>query len=100
MTLTEFKTTLGNKVPPPGISNDLLALWLDAKGNWNRAHEIVQKSGSHTSNWIHAYLHRKEGDLSNAGYWYRRIGRHSPQQSLTEEWEVLADYVLKSEFTE
>jgi len=97
MTLSEFKVTLNTKTPPSNISDDLMALWLDARGNWSRAHEIVQESGSIAGDWIHAYLHRKEGDLSNASYWYRRAGKHMPEKDLIEEWDEIVEYLLKFE---
>jgi len=98
MTLAEFKAACKSGNTPTGISVELLALWYDSKGNWNRAHELVQETGGYTADWIHAYLHRKEGDNSNAAYWYRRVKKIMPQKSLEEEWNELAEYLLKSEF--
>ncbi len=97
MTLSEFKGACNSGNPPVGISDELLALWYDARGNWNRAHELVQETGGFTAYWVHAYLHRKEGDNSNASYWYRRIKKNIPPKSLEEEWSDLAEYLLKSE---
>lgn len=67
MTIEEFKSTLNNSHPPEALPPLLEALWYDAKGNWHRAHEIAQEIAGKEGAWVHAYLHRKEGDLSNAG---------------------------------
>jgi len=97
MTLAAFKAACNSVNPPSGISDELLALWYDARGNWNRAHELVQETGGYTADWIHAYLHRKEGDNSNAAYWYRRVKKNMPHKSPEEEWGDLAEYLLKSD---
>jgi hypothetical protein len=77
------------------ISNDLRnALELDRNGDWDGAHAIVQKIESTDSYWIHAYLHRKEGDLGNSQYWYRRAGKSMPEYSLDQEWTELHDYIM------
>jgi hypothetical protein len=94
MTLEEFRSTLSDPIEPQGISKNLLALWLDANGKWHEAHDIVQMTGGYDGDWIHAYLHRKEGDVSNSGYWYSRIGRSRPSHSLDDEWEELVRYLL------
>lgn len=94
MTIIEFKESLTNQQPPTDLSQNLIALWYDAKGNWDKAHDIVQLTSGYDGDWIHAYLHRKEGDLSNASYWYSRIGRSRPDKSLEEEWEELASHLL------
>jgi hypothetical protein len=96
MTLEEFRLSLMHATPPDGISAPLRALWEDAKGNWNAAHAIAQDIDDRTGSWIHAYLHRKEGDLGNAGYWYRRAGQPVATVSLGEEWTSLAQSFLKS----
>jgi hypothetical protein len=67
----------------------LVALWYDSKGNWEQAHNIVQDINGSMACWIHAYLHRKEGDLGNAGYWYSRAGKNRPAVDLETEWEEL-----------
>ena len=72
----------------------LQALWYDAKGNWDQAHHIVQEIDSDMASCIHAYLHRKEGDLGNAGYWYRRAGRSTTELDLQAEWEQLVRELL------
>jgi hypothetical protein len=89
MTFEQFRKSVGLKQPPEGGSI-LLALWYDARGDWHKAHEIVQDLETHEAAWIHAYLHRKEGDLSNAQYWYRKAGQSLPQGSLEQEWEMIA----------
>ena len=93
MTLQEFKATLKDDVPPTDLSAYLIALWYEQRGNWNRAHEIVQEVESSTAAWVHAYLHRREGDEWNSRYWYRQSGRPFPTGiSLDEEWErMVAD---------
>ncbi len=73
----------------------LEALELDAKGDWDASHRIVQKYNSMEACWIHAYLHRKEGDLGNAGYWYSRANKNRPNHSLEEEWNTIFEYVSK-----
>ena len=89
-TVADFKNSLVLTEPPP-----LLALWHDAKGNWNAAHEIAQtKEGTATYDRLHAYLHRKEGDSLNADYWYRRARVVLPSVSLAEEWNLLAEAFL------
>ena len=84
MTFEEFSSTLNDSKEPKGISKNLLALWLDAKNRWDEAHDIVQMTSGYDGDWIHAYLHRKEGDISNSGYWYSRIGMSRPSHSLEE----------------
>jgi len=69
------------------------ALELDAKGDWDASHRIVQEYNSMEACWIHAYLHRKEGDLGNAGYWYSRANKNKPNQSLQEEWKTIFEYI-------
>lgn len=96
MTFQEFKSTLKETNPPAGIPKNLLALWHDANDSWDKAHDIVQITSGYDGDWIHAYLHRKEGDLSNASYWYSRIGRSRPNITLEEEWEELVVHLLES----
>lgn len=85
-----FKLSLNAGAPPGSASPALIALWHAAKGDWERAHEVAQTDESQNGSWVHAYLHRVEGDLSNAGYWYRRAGRDVPADSLEEEWANIA----------
>ncbi len=98
MTLEEFTATLSSSEPPKGVSPLLEAMWYDAKDNWEAAHNIAQDITSDNGAWVHAYLHRKEGDLGNAAYWYRRTGRPVPRISLGDEWqEILINLVAKDE---
>lgn len=90
MTFEEFKSTLSGAQPPSGISELVKAIWYEGKNDWEMAHNIAQEIHSADGSWIHAYLHRKEGDQGNAAYWYRRAGRPVPRISLQEEWEQLA----------
>lgn len=94
MTIDEFRSTLAGKSPPAAISPALHALWEDARGHWDEAHKIAQDIDDKTGAWIHAYLHRKEGDLGNAGYWYRRAGQPVAQDSLEAEWTRIVTALL------
>lgn len=94
LSLDEFKASLQHDSPPDGLSDPVLALWHDGRGDWDQAHKIVQSISSTDSDWIHAYLHRKEGDLNNADYWYRRVGKARPSQSLEAEWSSIAETLL------
>ncbi len=89
MNFEDFQLSLEQSAPPKGLSEPLLALWYDGRGDWNQSHEVAQANETPANNLIHAYLHRKEGDQSNAGYWYRRAGRALPKNSLAQEWEAL-----------
>ena len=92
MTFDEFYTTLSNP-SPPDANEYLLALWFDAKGDWEKSHAIIQDIETKEAAHIHAYLHRKEGDVWNADYWYKRAGKARPSISLAEEWrELVACY--------
>jgi len=92
MTLVEFRN--GTR---EGLHGPLLALWLDGQGKWEDAHLVVQDLDDADSALVHAYLHRKEGDLANAQYWYRRAGRSLPRAALDEEWEaMLAELIARS----
>ena len=73
-----------------GLPAPLAALWWDARGDWTRAHEAAQADEGAEAAWVHAYLHRKEGDLANADYWYRRAGKQRPSVTLAEEWAAIA----------
>jgi hypothetical protein len=94
MDLDQFRASTAAAGPPGGLSDALQALWWDAKGDWSKAHAHAQAQDDRDGAWVHAYLHRKEGDLSNAGYWYRRAGRRRPQTSLDEEWAAIAAALL------
>ncbi len=84
MTLKEFVAS-----DEASFSGALLALWFDAHGDWEKAHEAAQDVAGPDGAWVHAYLHRKEGDLGNAGYWYRRAGRAAASGDLKMEWEAI-----------
>jgi hypothetical protein len=96
MDLAEFKRTLSQARPPTGLDPAVQALWWDAKGDWAKAHDCAQAQDDAAAAWMHAYLHRKEGDHANAGYWYRRAGRRAPSHSLDEEWEAIARALLEA----
>jgi hypothetical protein len=89
MDFESFKASLSAATPPPAASPLLRALWLDAKGDFDGAHAIAQDVDDADGASVHAYLHRKEGDPSNAGYWYRRAGQKPVADSLSVEWEAL-----------
>jgi hypothetical protein len=89
MDLQSFKESIAKPQPPQGLSLALQALWWDAKGDWDRAHACAQERDDDPGMRVHAYLHRKEGDQSNADYWYRRSRAAAPKTSLEEEWEML-----------
>ena len=85
----EFKASLSFAEPPGGLSVYEKALWYAGKEDWERAHNLVQEMNDQQSARIHAFLHRKKGDLSNARYWYEKAGSRMPAVSLDEEWEEL-----------
>lgn len=84
-----FSESLLADNPPAGISGILKALWYDGKGDWETSHNIAQDIHDRNGSWVHAYLHRKEGDLPNARYWYRQASKPEFTGSLNEEWESL-----------
>lgn len=90
----EFKASLSAPAPPAGLTPALQALWWDARGDWERAHASAQDDESPAGSWVHALLHRREGDLSNAGYWYRRAGRPVGQGPLDTEREAIVAALL------
>lgn len=95
MTLQEFKATLTQTAPAADLSVALRALWQDGQGNWDAAHKLVQScEGQAQCDWVHAYLHRKEGDLNNAGYWYRRAQQPVSSAALEAEWAAIATALL------
>ena len=94
MTLTAFKATLARETPPDGLSPALSALWHQARGDWARAHKIVQGEHDKASQWVHAHLHRAEGDLGNARYWYGKIDKPASTAPLEREWDEIARALL------
>jgi hypothetical protein len=97
MNLEEFRKSLTADRPPEHLNLPLAALWWDAKGEWGKAHESAQQNEEPEGAWVHAYLHRKEGDLSNAGYWYARAGKRQANVSLDEEWTEIVNALLNEE---
>jgi len=94
MDLDAFRASLTLAAPPPALSPALKALWLDARGDWDGAHDAAQADEGGPGDWVHAYLHRKEGDAGNAAYWYRRAGRPVCKASLEDEWASIAEALL------
>jgi hypothetical protein len=95
MNLQEFRNSLRNDQPPLGLGVALVGLWWDAKGDWTRAHESAQQDEGPSGAWVHAYLHRKEGDDSNAEYWYRRANKTPSRAPLEREWTEIAESLLR-----
>jgi hypothetical protein len=94
MQFDEFSKSITGSQPPSAVNQYALSLWYDAKNDWQMAHTIIQDIEDSTAAWIHAYLHRKEGDDGNARYWYHRAGKKLPAISLEKEWEEIARAVL------
>ena len=94
MTLQEFRGSLSEEDPPAKLSFALTGLWWDAKGDWTKAHESAQQDEGPAGAWVHAYLHRKEGDSSNASYWYQRAGKPHSRSSLQDEWNEITASLL------
>ena len=94
MTLEEFQQSIGGNSPPEQLSFALAGLWWDAKGDWNWAHESAQQDEGRAGSWVHAYLHRKEGDQSNAEYRYNRAGKPPCRSSFEQEWREITESLL------
>jgi len=94
MTLEEFRQSLQREKPPAGLGFALAGLWWDAKNNWKQAHESAQQDEGPVGSWVHAYLHRKQGDSSNSAYWYRRAAKPPSQIPLDQEWLQIAESLL------
>jgi hypothetical protein len=92
--LGEFRGSLRESAPTEGLSAPLAALWWDAKGDWTRAHALVDELETREGMAVHAYLHRKEGEASNAEYWYKRAGKGFYREQLEEEWGALVEGLL------
>jgi hypothetical protein len=94
MDAEDFRTSLGEDQPPDNIAPLLQAMWWNAKGDWQRAHTIAQDVHTAEGSWVHGYLHRQEGDLANAGYWYRQADRPEVEGSLEAEWQTIVEALL------
>ena len=97
MTLDDFRQSLTTAEPPAALTLALSGLWWDAKGDWARAHESAQQDEGTDGSWVHAYLHRKEGDQNNAAYWYGRAGKPVCQEPLDAEWLSIVQELLALE---
>ena len=94
MNLSDLKASLSASTPPSGLPPALVALWHDAKGDWHTAHQVAQDVEDKDGAWVHAYLHRKEGDDGNAAYWYQRAAQPVAKLSLEAEWDQIATALL------
>lgn len=94
MDVADFRASLTGDTPGTSLPPPLVALWWMGKGDWNKAHEVAQSQDDSPSAWVHAHLHRVEGDLSNAGYWYRRAQRPAATEPLDVEWTAIAEALL------
>jgi hypothetical protein len=97
MSPSAFKRSLASRKPPDGLSPALAALWWAGKDDWNKAHKIVMDESGADCAWVHAYLHRVEGDVDNAGYWYRQARRAKVAGSIKAEWSTIAAALLATE---
>ena len=95
MTLSEFKRSLSKTKSPPGLTPALAGLWWAAKGDWDKAHQLVMEEDGKDCAWVHAYLHRVEGDLANARYWYKRAGKPAGSGAPEDEWAAIARAALE-----
>lgn len=94
MDFTAFKASVQKDNPPAGVGRPLEALWHVAKGDWDRAHKLAQEEENETGAWVHAHLHRVEGDESNAGYWYKRANKPHSKATLEQEWREIVSALL------
>jgi hypothetical protein len=94
MDVAVFEASLTRARPPAGVSDALKALWYERRGDWEHAHEVAQEIGSADGAWVHAYLHRREGDQSNAAYWYRQAGQPIRHGDLDDEWRAIVKALL------
>ena len=97
MTLAEFRQSQAKARPSGALSVALTALWWAGKDDWDKAHKIVMDEGDKDCAWVHAYLHRVEGDADNAGYWYRQAGKPAASGALASEYESIAQALLSVE---
>jgi hypothetical protein len=98
MNFQNFVASLIQEKEPDFENPLLLALWYDGKNDWEKAHNLLQDQNNTSGAWVHAYLHRKEGDVGNARYWYRLAGKPFPNYSLKTEWEELVQSFLKEKW--
>jgi len=94
MTLAEFKQSQSKAQPPESLSVAVTALWWAGRDDWDKAHNIVMDDDGKDCAWVHAYLHRVEGDLENARYWYRQAGKPAASGALESEWKTIASELL------
>jgi hypothetical protein len=94
MTLQEFRDSITRDEPPRQLTIALAAVWWDAKGNWKQAHEVAAQEEGPAAAWVHAYLHRKEGDIPNARYWYKRADKLPATGSLEQESLFIIESLL------
>ena len=94
MDLQSFRASLDDDAPPKGVAVALEALWYEAKGDWHLAHRLAQSQNDAMGAWVHAYVHRREGDDANAGHWYRRAGKPASKAPLQAEWDEIAAALL------
>ncbi|HYM32222.1 MAG TPA: hypothetical protein VEU47_13035 [Candidatus Cybelea sp.] len=94
MDLAEFQHSLQQVAPPRALGKALQALWWDARGDWAKAHACAQEDDGASGAWVHAYLHRKEGDAENAGYWYARAAKPPAKETLDAEWRAILRALL------
>ena len=95
MTLPEFEASTADDEPPEDLAKTLQSLWQDARDDWDKAHQLAQSVNNQDGAWVHAYLHRKEGDLANAAYWYSRANKQMPEVAPEEEWRKIAADLLE-----
>jgi hypothetical protein len=97
MTPESFNLSLAEHQPPAALTAALQALWWARKGDWDKAHKLVMNDSSREAAWVHAYLHRLEGDLPNARYWYRQAGQPAADSALDDEWSAIIGILLRRE---
>ena len=95
MNFKGFISSLNKDIPPEGISDALSALWYAKKGNWDTSHSIAQKIHNNFGSWVHAVLHRQEGDLSNARYWYNRANKNQSSGSINDELDEIIQIIIE-----
>ena len=94
MKRNDFKSSVTGQSPSEKLPKPLIALWWQKKGNWDKAHAIIQTDKTGHGAWVHALLHQEEGDLANASYWYSRANRIMPEETIENEWELIISELL------